>query len=104
MLKGVKDMFFLGDIVRIVKRVDLQDGISVPGWIPEMDRYIGMTGVVVNIHNTNSDIIATNYVVAINGCTTRNYLPGVIELEIDPDRINTVSAIAQRLIDNYNGR
>jgi len=73
-------MFLVGDVVRIVK---IATDPRVTNWTPEMDRTIGMTGVIIHIH--------TEYgtpVVVIHMNSNKYYPIESIELELDPERLN----------------
>jgi len=76
--------FFIGDIVRIVKRgKNYTAGIA---WSPVMDEYIGMTGIISRLHNSS------NYVVKLwnVGRDPFIYPPDALELETDPDRLDRI--------------
>jgi len=82
--------FKLGDIVRIVKKStnNKDEHGQYFTWTPDMTKLIGKSGIVAEISTTGY----TTLLVRIPNCHGWYYLPESLELELDQNAINQVTA------------
>jgi len=84
-------MFFIGDIVRIVKK----SSNGPNKWSPNMDRTIGLTGWIDSLDYSDhppEERMANIYFLDIPGESRNHYIYDLValELESDPDRIQMI--------------